>query len=69
MTNAPPSGREARDVILRDGSTLRLEAPGPHSTAELVRFLRAASAESLHSRFREMVKVDAQLAERFIGDR
>src|SRR6476661_5700699 len=68
MTSTDPGGRDVRDVILRDGSTLRLEMPGPDSQAELLRFFRSSSPETLHSRFREMVKTDLRFAERFVGD-
>ncbi len=68
MTNESWRGGDVRDVILRDGSTLRLEQPGSDSRDDLLRFFRTSSPEALHSRFREMVKVDARFAERFVGD-
>ncbi|HEY8647359.1 MAG TPA: GNAT family N-acetyltransferase, partial [Gaiellaceae bacterium] len=58
---------EAReDVVLRDGSTLRLRSTTPSDEGALVEFFGRLSAESLHLRFQGGVSVDAQLVGRFL---
>jgi acetate---CoA ligase (ADP-forming) len=61
---------EAReDVVLRDGSTLRLRPTTPADEGALVDFFERLSPESLHLRFQGAVRVDAQLVQRFVrGD-
>jgi acetyl coenzyme A synthetase (ADP forming)-like protein len=61
---------EAReDVVLRDGSTLRLRATTPADEGALVEFFGRLSPESLHLRFQGAVRVDGRLVARFLrGD-
>ena len=47
-----------RDVILGDGSTLRLQAPGPEDYEDIKAFYDRLSPESLHMRFHGMVHTD-----------
>ncbi|MCW2963151.1 MAG: CoA-binding domain protein [Actinomycetia bacterium] len=54
------------DVVLQDGSTLRLRPTTPDDEAALVDFFRALSAESLHLRFQGGVCVDERLVGRFL---
>ena len=54
---------EAVDVILRDGSTLRLRSPGEPDRQALVRFYQGLSARSLYLRFHGMPTVDERLAD------
>jgi acetyl coenzyme A synthetase (ADP forming)-like protein len=53
----------AVDVILRDGSTLRLRAPTPGDRDALVRFFRELSDRSLYLRFHGHPTVDERLVE------
>jgi acetate---CoA ligase (ADP-forming) len=48
-----------RDVILGDGSTLRLVAPTPEDYEDIKAFYDRLSPESLHMRFHGMVRTDA----------
>jgi acetyl coenzyme A synthetase (ADP forming)-like protein len=57
------SQHEAVDVILRDGSTLRLREPGEPDRDGLVRFFEALSERSLYLRFHGIPRVDAHLVE------
>jgi acetate---CoA ligase (ADP-forming) len=50
-----------RDVILRDGSTLRLRAPAAGDEEALVTFFRALSDESIYSRFHGFPSVTSEL--------
>ena len=61
---------EAReDVVLRDGSTLRLRSTTPADESALVDFFGRLSPDTLHLRFQGAVRVDARLVERFVrGD-
>jgi acetate---CoA ligase (ADP-forming) len=61
---------EAReDVVLRDGSTLRLRPTTPADEGALVDFFGRLSPDTLHLRFQGAVRVDARLVERFLrGD-
>jgi acyl-CoA synthetase (NDP forming)/ribosomal protein S18 acetylase RimI-like enzyme len=47
-----------RDVILSDGSTLRLRAPTPGDYEDIKAFYDRLSPESLHMRFHGMVRTD-----------
>jgi len=60
------AGVAPRDVILRDGSTLRLRSPGPDDADALVAFFSGLSARSLYLRFHGMPKVRPQLVEPFV---
>ena len=51
----------AVDVILRDGSTLRLRPPAPDDSDALVRFFAELSDQSLYLRFHGHPSVDARL--------
>ena len=51
------------DVILRDGTTLRLRAPARDDADALLEFFRGLSQQSLHSRYHGMPAVDAHLVE------
>ncbi len=51
----------AVDVILREGSTLRLRAPEQADEGELVRFFAELSDQSLYRRFHGHPSVDARL--------
>ncbi|HEX6699771.1 MAG TPA: GNAT family N-acetyltransferase [Gaiellaceae bacterium] len=57
---------EAVDVILRDGGTLRLRAPGEADADEVVAFFERLSERSLYLRFHGARRVDARLAEPFL---
>ena len=57
---------EALDVILRDGSTLRLRAPQASDAAALAEFLRGLSTQSLYYRFHGFPTVDARLLDQFV---
>jgi hypothetical protein len=61
---------EAReDVVLRDGSTLRLRPTTPADESALVDFFGRLTPDTLHLRFQGAVRVDARLVERFLrGD-
>ena len=54
---------DAVDVILRDGSTLRLRAPGAADREALVRLFRELSDRSLYLRFHGHPTVDERLVE------
>lgn len=58
---------EAReDVVLQDGSTLRLRPTTLADEAALIDFFNGLSAESLHLRFQGGISVDRRLVERFL---
>jgi acetyl coenzyme A synthetase (ADP forming)-like protein len=54
------------DVILRDGSTLRLRAPARDDAGALVAFFERLSAHSLYLRFHGVRRIDAALVEYFL---
>src|SRR5688572_23147355 len=54
---------EPLDVILRDGRTLRLRAPGPDDAAALLDFFRGLSQESLYRRFHGYPEIGPRLVE------
>jgi acetate---CoA ligase (ADP-forming) len=54
------------DVILRDGSTLRLRPPTPADSERLVAFFSALSLQSRYFRFHAGVTARAELAEPFL---
>ncbi len=54
------------DVILRDGSTLRLRPPGQADAPALVELFRGLSPESLHLRFHGMPAITPALVEPLI---
>ena len=47
-----------RDVLLRDGSTLRLRAPGPEALDDLLAFYDRLSPESRYMRFHGFGRTD-----------
>jgi acetyl coenzyme A synthetase (ADP forming)-like protein len=54
------------DVILRDGSTLRLRPPRREDAAEIVDFFRALSQRSLYLRFHGFPRVGPELVEQVL---
>ena len=59
----------ARDVVLRDGSTLRLRPTTPDDQQPLIDFFTALSPQTRHLRFQGAVRVDAHLVAPFLdGD-
>ncbi len=66
-TRAMPSSLgPARDVILRDGGTLRLRPPGRADVEALVEFFSRLSPESIYQRFHGSLHVTPQLVESFV---
>jgi acetyl coenzyme A synthetase (ADP forming)-like protein len=61
------SGAVAVDVILRDGSTLRLRAPARSDTDALIAFFERLSDHSRYLRFHGVRRVDATLVEHFLN--
>jgi len=55
-----------RDVILRDGGTLRLRPPSRVDSDALVEFFTALSPESLYQRFHGALRVTPQIVESFL---
>src|SRR6478735_11575726 len=55
------------DVVLRDGSTLRLRRTTAADEQPLVDFFGRLSAESLHLRFQGAVRSDSHLVAPFLG--
>ena len=56
-----PLTADVRDVVLRDGSTLRLRAPTGEDADAIAAFLRALSPDSLFMRFHGGVAVEPRL--------
>jgi len=56
----------AVDVILRDGSTLRLRAPGPDDVGSLLAFFERLSDRSRYQRFHGIRRVDEVFVARFV---
>jgi len=63
--NAAPA--PSLDVILRDGTTLRLRAPGTEDVEPLVGFFSRLSERSLYLRFHGFATVDQRLVEPFVN--
>jgi acetyl coenzyme A synthetase (ADP forming)-like protein len=57
------AGAGIRDVVLRDGTTLRLRPPALDDADELLGFLRRLSSDSLYLRFHGTVSVGPNLVE------
>ncbi len=57
----------AVDVILRDGTTLRLRQPQPPDGDALLSFFSELSPESLHSRFHGGTRIDRSLVEHLLS--
>ena len=60
--------RDVRDVILRDGGTLRLRAPTAADSDALVAFFAGLSADSLRLRFHGIPRPDAQLVAQYLSE-
>ncbi|MEZ5101359.1 MAG: GNAT family N-acetyltransferase [Thermoleophilia bacterium] len=58
--------REARDVILRDGATLRLHQPGPAEAPALLSLFERLTPESLRSRFHGLPAIGESLVAPFV---
>jgi acetyl coenzyme A synthetase (ADP forming)-like protein len=58
--------QDALDVILRDGTTLRLRAPAKADTGELVGFVSRLSEQSLYYRFHGFPSVGEKLVQPFL---
>jgi acetyl coenzyme A synthetase (ADP forming)-like protein len=56
----------AADVILRDGSTLRLRAPVPEEAGALEAFFAGLSARSFYQRFHGIRQIDRSLVEHLV---
>jgi len=65
VTSNPPSAA-AVDVILRDGSTLRLRAPARDDGDGLAAFFSGLSERSLYLRFHGLRAVDEKLVAHFL---
>ena len=65
LTKNHPSAT-AVDVILRDGSTLRLRAPTRDDGDDLAAFFGGLSERSLYLRFHGMRTVDEKLVAHFL---
>ncbi len=63
---ASDSPAAAVDVILRDGSTLRLRAPAREDADALAAFFAGLSEQSRYLRFHGVQRVDASLGERLV---
>ena len=64
MTSGAPS--EALDVILRDGTTLRLRPPQAEDEKALLAFLGGLSEHSLYYRFHGFPSLDEKLVDHFV---
>ena len=62
----PSTTTTAEDVVLRDGSTLRLRSTAPTDGPALVRFFDRLSAESRYLRFQGAGTVDLRTVEPFV---
>jgi acetyl coenzyme A synthetase (ADP forming)-like protein len=60
------ANRRPVDVILRDGSTLRLRAPGRDDARALATFFSTLSQQSMYLRFHGIRPVDDRLVEHFV---
>ena len=64
LTGIAPA--QAEDVVLRDGSTLRLRPTTPADTELLLRFFERLSPESRYLRFQGAGRIDARTVEPFL---
>jgi len=60
------AGQVREDVVLRDGSTLRLRQTSQDDQAALVEFFERLSPDTRHLRFQGAIRVDAHLALPFL---
>jgi acetyl coenzyme A synthetase (ADP forming)-like protein len=65
MTSTAPTAQAPRqvDVVLRDGSTMRLRPPGSEDADALLAFFRDLSDRSLYARFHGRPSVDERLVD------
>ncbi|MDE3190353.1 MAG: GNAT family N-acetyltransferase [Acidobacteriota bacterium] len=63
---APAGAADATDVILRDGSTLRLRAPAHEDAGALLAFFGALSERSRYLRFHGSPRLDRALVESYL---
>jgi acetyl coenzyme A synthetase (ADP forming)-like protein len=63
---SPARAVDVVDVILRDGSTLRLRPPGPADETALLDFFAALSQRSLYRRFHGLPSLGPQLVEQML---
>jgi acetyl coenzyme A synthetase (ADP forming)-like protein len=61
-----PTMERVRDVILRDGSTLRLRAPGRQDAERVLAFFTALSDASVYQRFHGFPSLTPELVEPFL---
>ncbi len=66
MAVSKERARDAVDVILKDGGTLRLRPPAAADADALVEFFSALSPQSLYYRFHGARSIDRRLAEPFL---
>jgi acetyl coenzyme A synthetase (ADP forming)-like protein len=66
MSTFPTQVAGAVDVILRDGSTLRLRAPGPDDADALLAFFERLSDRSRYQRFHGTRRVDAAFVAHYL---
>jgi acetyl coenzyme A synthetase (ADP forming)-like protein len=64
---AGPAPAQSLDVILRDGTTLRLRSPGPEDLDALLAFFAGLSERSLYLRFHGFPSIGPQLVEPMLG--
>lgn len=66
LTVPPPQTAAARDVILRDGTTLRLRPPTAADTGALVSFFQGLSTRSRFLRFHGLAATGPQMVTMFV---
>jgi acetyl coenzyme A synthetase (ADP forming)-like protein len=66
LSRMPVAISEVRDVILRDGSTLRLRAPLAADVHALLAFFGRLSSDSVYRRFHGFPKLTAETVEGFV---
>ena len=66
MTISATETDDAVDVILRDGTTLRLRPPEAADADSLVAFVAGLSRDSLYRRFHGYPRIDTKLVESFL---
>src|SRR5512145_2721756 len=62
----PPAAALVQDVILRDGTTLRLRPPTEADGPAVLRFFAGLSRESLHSRFHGLPAITPALVQPYL---
>src|SRR5579871_7042192 len=60
-----PARPSVRDVLLRDGTSLRLRQAMAEDADQLLRFLEHLSADSLYYRFRGVQRLDRSMVARY----